>query len=267
MLAPMTSPYLLGDRAGFTPQIARLVGMMNYTRQTTLQAVQGLTEGELDLRPEGHGNSVGMLLEHFCAVEIYYQAATFGTHADPEDALGERWQAGINLGQLGQEQIMGHPLGYYLRNLTEIRAKTLRELAKRDDRWLEEPLPFWGDTGNRYFMWFHVFEDELNHRGQIRLLTQHLPSRKERGMLGAGFEPATPEGLGMRCREVWEGSPAAQAGLQQGDLVLEYDGQDVTERLFYELLLARPAGVSIRFVVRRGAERLELTVERVTVGG
>lgn len=226
----MTSPYLLGDRAGFTPQIARLVGMMNYTRQTTLQAVQGLTTEELDLRPEGHGNSVGMLLEHFCAIEIYYQAFTFGTHADPEDALGERWQAGMNLGRLGREKIRG-------------------------------------DTGNRSFAWFHVFEDELSHRGQIRLLTQHFPSRKERGMLGASFEPATPEGLGMRCREVWANTPAAQAGLKEGDLVLQYDGQDVTERLFYELLLARPAGVSSRFVVQRGAERLELTVQRAKLGG
>lgn len=266
MLAPMTSPYLLGDRAGFTPQIARLIGMMDYARQTTLQAVQGMSIEELDLLPEGHGNSAGMLLEHFCAVEVYYQAASFGTHENPEDALGERWQAGMNLGRLGREKIKGNPLSYYLHNLAEIRAETLRQLAQKDDAWLDEPLPFWGSTGNRHFMWFHVFEDEINHRGQLRLLHKHMPRLKARGMLGAQFEPATTDGRGMICRAVWAGTPAAAAGLQVGDFVLEYDGQDTAQHHFYELPLAQPAGVSSRFRVRRGQEVLELVAERINAG-
>lgn len=258
--------FLISDREGFTPEIARLIGMMEYARQTTLQAVQGMSVAELDLLPEGHGNSAGMLLEHFCAVEVYYQAVSFGTHEDPEAALGERWQAGMDLGRLGREKIRGNPLSYYLHNLAEIRAETLRQLAERDDAWLDEPLPLWGSTGNCHFMWFHVIEDEINHRGQIRLLRKHMPRLTARGMLGAQFEPATADGRGMICRAIWEGTPAAEAGFKVGDLVLEYDGQDTAQHLFYELPLAQPAGVSSRFRVRRGQEVVELLVERVKMG-
>lgn len=255
---------LIADRDGFSPQISRLIGMMDYTRHTTLEAVRGLSVEELDLRPEPYGNSVGMLLEHFVAVEIYYQALSFGTHADPEEAVGERWMPGLDLGQLGREKIKGHPLSYYLHNLAETRAQTLKMLAEKDDIWLEEPLPFWGQTGNRYFMWFHVFEDELNHRGQIRMLRQHMPRLQNRGLLGAGFDAATLDGLGMRCTQAWEGSPAALAGLQVGDVVLEYDGQDITHTPYMEIALERPAGQTSRFRVRRGDEVLNVDITRVS---
>ena len=43
-----TSLFLIGDLPGFTPQIARLVSMMNYARHTTVQAVAGLGVDELD---------------------------------------------------------------------------------------------------------------------------------------------------------------------------------------------------------------------------
>ena len=62
--------------------------------------------------------------------------------------------------------------------LDEVRTQTLRELAQRDDAWLDEESPFWsGLPANNYFKWFHVFEDELNHRGQMRWLRQRLPAR------------------------------------------------------------------------------------------
>ena len=37
--------FLIGDLPGFTPQIGRLVSMMNYTRSTTLSAVDGFLGG------------------------------------------------------------------------------------------------------------------------------------------------------------------------------------------------------------------------------
>ena len=55
--------------------------------------------------------------------------------------------------------------------LERVRSETLAELGKRDDEWLEEHTSFGsGQRVNNYFKWFHVFEDELNHRGQIRWL-------------------------------------------------------------------------------------------------
>ncbi len=257
------SPYFIGNREGFTPQIGRLIGMMNYARQTTLQAVQGLTIAELDLRPDPEGNSIGMLLEHFVAVEIGYAASTFENNEDWDAALGERWQAGGDLGLIGREKIRGNKLSYYLENLRVTREKTLAEFAKRDDTWLEEPIPFWGTTGNRYFAWFHVFEDEINHRGQIRLIAKHIPRLQNRGMLGLSPVAANPDGTGMKLEGVSENRPAAIAGLLASDLILEMDDLDLSTMPFLEIPFVNAVGVTSVFKVQRGSQILEFSVTRV----
>jgi uncharacterized damage-inducible protein DinB len=257
------SPYFIGNREGFSPQIARLIGMMNYARETTLQAVQGLSIEELDLLPDPNGNSIGMLLEHFAAVEIGYAAHTFDNNEDWDAALGERWQAGGDLGALGREKIHGNPLSYYFDNLRIIREKTLAEFAKRNDTWLEEPIPFWGSTGNRYFAWFHVFEDEINHRGQIRLIAKHIPRLQNRGMLGLNPVAANADGTGMKLEGVSENRPAALAGLQVGDVILEMDGLNTSTMPFFEIPFANSVGVTSIFKVQRGSDILEFSVTRV----
>ena len=80
------------------------------------------------------------------------------------------------LGARARRDIRGRPLAAYLDDLEEVRAQTLRELARRDDAWLEVTVPFWGGLpANNYFMWFHVLEDEINHRGQMRIIRKRLP--------------------------------------------------------------------------------------------
>lgn len=260
----MESPYLIGNRAGFTPQISRLTVMMDYARQTTLEMVQGLTTKELDLLPDPTGNSIGMLLEHFVAVEIGYQAMTFENNEDWDAVLGERWQPGGDLGELGREKIKGNSLLYYLENLETTRAKTYSEFKKRNDTWLEEPIPFWGSTGNRYFAWFHVFEDEINHRGQIRLLHKHIPRYANRGMMGLHTAAANLEdGTGFVVTEVVPNAPAALAGAQNGDVILEFDGLDTRNMAYVEIPIVNQVGVSSIFKVKRGTELLEYKVTRV----
>lgn len=53
-----------------------------------------------------------------------------------------------------------------------VRHKTLEEMAKRNDDWLYEVS---ASGSNTYYKWFHVMEDEINHRGQILLLKKRLP--------------------------------------------------------------------------------------------
>src|SRR5260221_13018998 len=50
---------LIAELPGFTPQIGRLVSMMNYVRSTTLSAVAGLCGGELAYLPELPSKSNG----------------------------------------------------------------------------------------------------------------------------------------------------------------------------------------------------------------
>lgn len=257
----ITSYMVTPDHPGFSPNISRLVSMMNYARSTTLEMVQGLTVEELDFLPDPQGNSIGMLLEHICAVEVGYQGDTYGNGWDA--AIGERWKAGADLGDSGRETIRGHGLRYYLENFKTVRAATYAEFARRDDVWLEETIEMWGSSGNRFFMWFHVLEDEINHRGQIRLIWKQFPRFQNRGLLGLNSEAATPEGLGVRLLELHPQSPVALTGLQAGDVLLEFDGLDVTKMYYDEIPFTQPVGVSSRFKVKRGEEVFEVVVTRV----
>jgi uncharacterized damage-inducible protein DinB len=162
--------FLVGDIPGFTPQIARLVSMMNYTRSITLDAVAGLRVDELDYLHDEHSNSIGMLLAHIAAAEVGYQAATFdGRDLSAEEK--QQWCAAIELGARGRADIRGFDLDHYLGRLEQVRVKTLAELGRRDDTWLEEQASLRsGQQVNNYFKWFHVMGHEINHRGQIRWL-------------------------------------------------------------------------------------------------
>lgn len=162
--------FLISDIPGFTPQISYLVSMMNYTRYTTLSAVDGLGIEQLDYLHDPQSNSIGALLLHLAAVEIWYQADTFMARELNVDEMSE-WGAALDLGDQARREIKGHDLDYYLSRLERVRTQTLEELGRREDKWLEKQTPFWADQpANNYFKWFHVMEDELSHRGQIRWL-------------------------------------------------------------------------------------------------
>ncbi len=169
--------FLIGDIPGFTPQIGRLVSMMNYARHTTISAVAGLGVDELDYLHDPESNSIGALLLHIAAAEVGYQAATFYAR----DLSGEErheWGPALDLGERARREIRGHELDYYLSRLEQVRAKTLADLGRREDQWLEEQTSFSsGQRVNNYFKWFHVFGHELNHRGQIRWLQGRATSR------------------------------------------------------------------------------------------
>jgi uncharacterized damage-inducible protein DinB len=161
---------LIGDVPGFTPQIGRLVSMMNHVRSTTLSAVEGLGRDALDYLCDAESNSIGGLLAHIAAAEVGYQAATLhGRDLDDREKL--EWGPAFALGERTRREIRGHDLDYYVRRLEHVRSYTLQELARRDDRWLEEETEFGGGRRvNNYFKWFHVFGHEINHRCQIRWL-------------------------------------------------------------------------------------------------
>jgi len=161
---------------GFTPTIGRLVGMLSYARLTLLAAVEGLSLEELDHLHDATSNTIGALLAHAAAVEHFYQVLTFEERR-PSASEEAPWLAALDLGEEGRRQLRGRALQSYVDELTEARRITLAALAERDDTWLERPLvavPEW----NAHWAWFHVAEDEISHRGQIRWLRARLPQSK-----------------------------------------------------------------------------------------
>jgi len=174
--------YLISEIEGYSPQIGRLISMMNYARYTTYESVKDLSTLQLDHLDDDDSNSIGALLFHIASIEYFYRTWTF---EDRDLNLEEKqfWDPGIKLGELGREHVKGKDLAYYLDLLTVERSKTLECFRGREDSWLDIEKPLNHKPSNHYFHWFHVFEDELNHRGQIRLLRK---KRKRAGILEEG---------------------------------------------------------------------------------
>lgn len=168
--------FVIGATPGYAPGIGRLVAMMGYARWTTLRAAAELTTAQLDHLHDASSNSIGALLAHIASVEIAYQRITFEGRGLSLPAYDDEWMTALQLGDPAREKIRGQPLEHYVSGLEQVRAFTLTELARRTDRWLDETTVWNGRKANNYFKWFHVFEDELNHRGQIRWLRQRLPA-------------------------------------------------------------------------------------------
>jgi uncharacterized damage-inducible protein DinB len=159
---------------GYAPTIGRLVGMLAYARHTLLAAVRDLDRAQLDHLHDAECNSIGALLAHAVAVERYYQLLTFEAR-EPSPEESAAWAPALDLGDAGRRAIRGHDLAWYLDELASTRAATLAGLAARDDAWLERPLER-EPRMNAHWAWFHVMEDEINHRGQIRWLRARLPA-------------------------------------------------------------------------------------------
>lgn len=158
---------------GYTPNIGRLVSMLDYVRHTVTAAVHGLSRSELDHLHDPQSNSIGALLAHAVAVEQYYQVLTF-EEREPTGEESSRWTAALELGDLGRRVLRDRDLDWYLNELRATRAATLTALAQRSDEWLERPLAI-APQINPHWAWFHVAEDEINHRGQIRWLRARIP--------------------------------------------------------------------------------------------
>jgi uncharacterized damage-inducible protein DinB len=169
----LPSPIRIEPTPGYSPTIGRLVGMLSYARSTTIAAVDGLTLAQLDHLHDAESNSIGALLDHIAAVERSYQVLTFEERSlSPQEH--ELWSPALKLGANGRRFLRDKPIEHYLDELASVRRATLEGLAARDDAWLERsvsPAP----KINAHWAWFHVAEDEINHRGQIRWLRGRLP--------------------------------------------------------------------------------------------
>lgn len=169
----MATRLIIEPTPGFDPPIGQLVSMLAYTRATTLDDVAGLDRAGLDHRLDDQANSIGMILEHIAAVEEHYQIRTFGLALAGE--AEQRHRLGLRITDASHETFRNRPLEACLERLAAVRERTLTELARRDDAWLYERSEQRGRESNNYFWWFHVIEEEISHRGQIRILRKRLP--------------------------------------------------------------------------------------------
>jgi serine protease Do len=97
--------------------------------------------------------------------------------------------------------------------------------------------------------------------------------RPQRGYLGVGLQPldenlapslGLPKDMGEIVRTVQPGTPAAQAGLQQGDVIIKVNGQQVTPDQTVSYLVANtPVGSKVPLEIVRAGKH---GTDYVTVG-
>lgn len=176
MKNPIIEPeklFLITDIPGYSPNISRLICMMNYVRQITLGSVKDLTVKELDYLHDKESNSIGALLLHIASTDFYFQKLSFEERELTEEE-NKKWEAPSYLGNLGREKIKGNDLNYYIEILNDERNIIYELLKNKDDTWLEKKVPYGKFESNNHHLWFHAFEDEINHRGQINWLRKRL---------------------------------------------------------------------------------------------
>ncbi|WP_232066012.1 DinB family protein [Bacillus sp. KH172YL63] len=168
----MDTLFLIKEKNGMQKDFSILLSMMEYARFTTIQEVENLSVDMLDYRCHDEANSIGMLLAHADAVEKIYQVLTFENLSEMEiEEYAMTLEPALSLGSKAAEVIHGNGVQFYLDQLQSTREQTIAQFKQLDESWLFEECDWWyGHKGNNYFKWFHVFEDEINHRGQIRMI-------------------------------------------------------------------------------------------------
>ncbi len=117
--SPTDDINIVGPKVGYSAQVGTLVSMMNWMRATVLRSVTGLSTENLDYLHDSRSNTIGAMLLHLAATEVFYKANTFEGRKDFNDAERKTWGAAMGLGEAGRKQIKGHDLKYYLDILGE----------------------------------------------------------------------------------------------------------------------------------------------------
>ncbi|MGN7403628.1 DinB family protein [Cytobacillus praedii] len=169
--------YRIKAKENFTEKVGELVCMLEHSREVTLSEISNLSQSDLDYLPNDSSNSIGSLLSHIASIEFVHQVISFEKRDLTKDEY-LKWGTALELGGKAREVFRNNSIDYYIEELSQVRENTLTFLKSLDDKWLFEENKW--DNGisyNNYYLWFHVMEDEINHRGQIRTIKRLLENR------------------------------------------------------------------------------------------
>lgn len=167
-----TMTYYIGPLEGHSPQVGTMITMLNNLSNRVERVVLNLDQRETDWLMDEEANSIGALIMHLAAAEAYYQVRTFEERGF-NDEENKQWLAALNLGKKARDKFKDKDIQYYLDIYKKVRQKTIEELGKRNDEWLQSIPPSMGISN--FYSWFHVMEHQSSHLGQVLLLKKRIP--------------------------------------------------------------------------------------------
>ncbi len=171
-VSPGHAQYEIKPVSGYSPQIGIMVDMLEELKARVESEVRGLSPEQTDFLFDKNANTVGALIMHLIATEVYYQVETLEERQLTEEE-SKRWEAAFALGDKGRAAFKGKPIQHYLDLWDEVREKSLAGLKRKDDAWFDAAVG--EEEINNYWVWFHVMEHIANHLGQISLVKNRLP--------------------------------------------------------------------------------------------
>ena len=166
--------YRIRPTVNFTKKVGELVWMLEHSRAITINEISQLSQSDLDYLPINTSNSIGALISHIAAIEFVHQIISFENRDLNEDEY-KKWGSALQLGENARAEINNHSINFYLDELNRVRENTILCLKSKNDSWLYEENK-WnnGVSYNNFYLWYHVMEDEISHRGQIRTIIRML---------------------------------------------------------------------------------------------
>ena len=167
--------HIIKPTKGYSPQIGTLVDMIEDLKDRMTESVKDLSIEETDFLIDDKANSIGTIIMHIAATELYYQAESLENRSWTEEEE-EFWNVASNMGDESRAQLKGKPIKYYLKLWDQVREKSLEGLKTKDDEWLASKVAI---GLNHHYIWFHVLEHQAAHMGQIDLIKNKLPSAQQ----------------------------------------------------------------------------------------
>jgi uncharacterized damage-inducible protein DinB len=154
------------------PELGRWLWALEDTRRRTLEALDGITQEELDWTPAGLTNSIGTLLYHNALIETDYLCIDIlGMDDYFPDLMAllpfpDRDEAGELVA------VTGVALPEHLARLDTVRRRFLDHVSTLTAEQMDtpRPLPEWNYDISPAWTIHHLMQHEAEHRGEITSL-------------------------------------------------------------------------------------------------
>jgi uncharacterized damage-inducible protein DinB len=151
------------------PELGRGLWAMQDTRRRTLEAIDGVTQDELDWTPAGLANSIGTLLYHTALIETDYLCIDILGMDDylPDLQALLPWPDRDETGEL--VVVTGLSVDDHFARLETVRRRFLELVAALDPEQMDAPraFPDWGYAITPAWTLHHLMQHEAEHRGEI----------------------------------------------------------------------------------------------------